>query len=158
MTEENSLYELDPVEFLRGRISFYQNKIKTYKTLIKQTEEALIALTATRVIPVEGKTKQLSLVQDNQDFSTTHWKPKVFDFLFENTAKYTSEQILVGIDVIKQYQKDPEVKKKAIKTISSCLFQLNKSKQVVKYDNDGRRGFKWSISESGNDVDLASIR
>jgi hypothetical protein len=142
---EPSIFELDPKEFLRKKISYYQSKIKSYKDLIRQAEEAITTLESRPIIPIEGETKQLQIIAEDLDFSTTYWKPKVFNFLFDNPTSFTTDQILSGIDVTKAYQQNTQTRNKAIQGISQSLFQLCKSDKVQKEDNKGRRGNKYSI-------------
>lgn len=151
MQINKSIYELSSDEYLRGRIEFLRNKVKEFRLEIKRMEDLLHASETGALQAIENNPKQLT-IQNSEvlDFSVTYWKPKVFDFLFENTAQYTSEQILIGSDVNKDYQKNKDDRNKAIKSISSSLFLLSKEDKVSKHENSGRRGFKWSVKEPGS--------
>jgi hypothetical protein len=149
MEDEKSLFELDQEELLKRRIKFYQDKIKVFKLEIKKTEELLETIGNKKVLSENYRVRVSVpvIIGPSLDFSVTFWKPKVYNFLYENPAKYTSEQILLAIDLDRDYQESEDCKKKAIRTISSSLFQLHESNKIDKHDNEGRRGHKWSIKE-----------
>lgn len=144
----NPLYEIGYEDYLKGRLNFLKNKAKELRLEIKKTEELLEAYD--KNVTNNNSPNQLQLIQtvsSDLDFSVTKWKPKVFDFLFENTSLYTTEQILIGTDLDKDYQRKKGDRDKVIKTISSSLFQLHKEGKIIKRNNEKRRGFKWAIKE-----------
>lgn len=147
MDGDKSIYELNPEEYLKGRIEYLKNKVKEYRIEIKRMEDLLATSEINSFKFIEANNKQLRIENPELDFSVTYWKPLVYDFLFDNTSKNTTEQILVGADVTKKYQKTKAERNKAIKTISSSLFLLHKEGKILKHENKGRRGFKWSIKE-----------
>lgn len=146
-----NLLELSSDEFLKRKIEFLRNKLKEIRNEIKRTEDLLQAYESNTIESIEMPKNQLSLVIPSHstelDFSVRYWKPRVFDFLFDTPSQYTTEQILIGIDLDKKYQSDKANRNKAIKSISSCLFQLGNESKVMKHPNPQRRGFKWSIKE-----------
>lgn len=150
MSDDKAIYGISMEDYLKGRILFLRNKIKEIKNEISQAEKALHDLEVGTVKSIIESPQQLRLPDTNGlDFSVTKWKPLVYNFLFENPSKYTSEQILLGIDLSKDYQKKLSDKLKTIKTISSCLFQLHKSEKIEKIENPGRKGYKWAVKEPG---------
>ncbi len=146
-----NLLELSSDEFLKRKIEFLRNKLKEIRNEIKRTEDLLQAYELHTIESIEMPKNQLSLVipthSTELDFSVPYWKSRVFNFLFDNPSQYTTEQILIGVDLDKKYQSDKANRNKAIKSISSCLFQLTNDNEVTKHENPGRRGFKWAIKE-----------
>lgn len=143
MDAGHNIDELAPDEYLIRRIKYLQNKVKELRLEIKRSEDLLETYEVSQT--PDPQQLKISLPSSNKlDFSVTYWKPRVYQFLFDNPTSFVSEAILLGIDLDKEYQ-SKEDKKRAIKSISSSLFQLHQEKRVSKHDNEGRRGHKWAV-------------